>query len=309
MSTILSSIRGHAKDPGTERTLRDRLDNTEAVNRIVNNTTDRTGFDPERFTPTNGPDPTRQRGLVYRLLAQLDKHNPEAGRTGRAWFEANDADMTVAQRSGWINRIRAKLAEPAAPAPVAVCGPYCQAETVGEWKRHTCGFSMPDPAPYPVDVKGDCRSCRFIGDPQCAVCHPATPARPATNAWREFRDVAAQLIRTGGSTGIRFVVDNDPGAGNDVSFWWLTSNDRTGRYTLRQVIGGQGDDGPSFQRIRMSPEAQTTVMRRAIDAGAYEAMLRYGRLIGACGHCGRTLTNQESRDAGIGPVCITKDHG
>ena len=33
------------------------------------------------------------------------------------------------------------------------------------------------------------------------------------------------------------------------------------------------------------------------------AMLRYGREIGACGHCGRTLTNEDSRAKGIGPVC------
>lgn len=33
------------------------------------------------------------------------------------------------------------------------------------------------------------------------------------------------------------------------------------------------------------------------------AMELYGQLIGACGHCGRTLTNEESREIGIGPVC------
>lgn len=33
------------------------------------------------------------------------------------------------------------------------------------------------------------------------------------------------------------------------------------------------------------------------------AMLRYGREIGACGHCGRTLTDETSRANGIGPVC------
>lgn len=36
------------------------------------------------------------------------------------------------------------------------------------------------------------------------------------------------------------------------------------------------------------------------------AMLRYGREIGVCGHCGRTLTNEDSRAAGIGPVCAGK---
>lgn len=36
------------------------------------------------------------------------------------------------------------------------------------------------------------------------------------------------------------------------------------------------------------------------------AMLRYGQEIGACGHCGRTLTNELSRSLGIGPICRGK---
>jgi uncharacterized protein DUF6011 len=44
----------------------------------------------------------------------------------------------------------------------------------------------------------------------------------------------------------------------------------------------------------------------AIAADPREAMLRYGREIGSCGHCGRTLTDDASRAAGIGPVCATK---
>lgn len=36
------------------------------------------------------------------------------------------------------------------------------------------------------------------------------------------------------------------------------------------------------------------------------AMLRYGRELGECGHCGRTLTDEASRAAGIGPVCASK---
>lgn len=37
-----------------------------------------------------------------------------------------------------------------------------------------------------------------------------------------------------------------------------------------------------------------------------EAMNRYGEEIGACGVCGRTLTNQDSRARGIGPICAAK---
>ena len=36
------------------------------------------------------------------------------------------------------------------------------------------------------------------------------------------------------------------------------------------------------------------------------ALVLYGRKIGRCGVCGRTLTDEESRAAGIGPVCAGK---
>lgn len=36
------------------------------------------------------------------------------------------------------------------------------------------------------------------------------------------------------------------------------------------------------------------------------AMLRYGQELGSCGHCGRTLTDETSRELGIGPVCRNK---
>jgi hypothetical protein len=34
--------------------------------------------------------------------------------------------------------------------------------------------------------------------------------------------------------------------------------------------------------------------------------VRYGMLIGKCGVCGRTLTDEESRANGIGPVCAER---
>jgi len=46
---------------------------------------------------------------------------------------------------------------------------------------------------------------------------------------------------------------------------------------------------------------------RAIEAyGAREASVLYGVELGVCGVCGRTLTNEESRLVGIGPVCQAK---
>lgn len=41
----------------------------------------------------------------------------------------------------------------------------------------------------------------------------------------------------------------------------------------------------------------------AVKADPKAASILYGLKLGVCGVCGRTLTNQESRDFGIGPVC------
>lgn len=43
-----------------------------------------------------------------------------------------------------------------------------------------------------------------------------------------------------------------------------------------------------------------------IAAEPREAMIRYGQEIGRCGHCNRTLTDETSRAAGIGPVCASR---
>lgn len=40
-----------------------------------------------------------------------------------------------------------------------------------------------------------------------------------------------------------------------------------------------------------------------IAEDAHGAMIRYGHEIGCCGRCGRTLTDETSRAAGIGPEC------
>ena len=51
------------------------------------------------------------------------------------------------------------------------------------------------------------------------------------------------------------------------------------------------------------PRSLESRVRAAILADPAAASVRYGAEIGACGVCGRTLTNAESRQTGIGPVC------
>jgi hypothetical protein len=54
---------------------------------------------------------------------------------------------------------------------------------------------------------------------------------------------------------------------------------------------------------RMGRQAGFTMLGYIVDQGVLECSVRYGREIGRCGVCHRTLTNPESREAGIGPKC------
>lgn len=51
--------------------------------------------------------------------------------------------------------------------------------------------------------------------------------------------------------------------------------------------------------------AQDAIIAK-IAADPRAASIRYGQELGECGRCGRTLTDETSRAAGIGPVCATK---
>lgn len=62
-----------------------------------------------------------------------------------------------------------------------------------------------------------------------------------------------------------------------------------------------GDDYTNMGR-----QAGFTMLGRIMDQGVMHCSTRYGREIGKCGVCHRTLTNAESREAGIGPVCRDK---
>lgn len=71
--------------------------------------------------------------------------------------------------------------------------------------------------------------------------------------------------------------------------------------------------GWTFLSVQASDELhpiKASMRKKAILAEIKKDVLgasaRYGREIGACGVCGTTLTNEESRRIGIGPICRRK---
>ena len=73
-------------------------------------------------------------------------------------------------------------------------------------------------------------------------------------------------------------------------------------YTFVKQVTGHN---PAGNRIK-AYEARREVLEAILAAGLQEATLRFGREIGRCGECGRTLTNDESRRYGVGPDCRAK---
>lgn len=62
----------------------------------------------------------------------------------------------------------------------------------------------------------------------------------------------------------------------------------------------------SDDTYRVKGAAATEVLDAILAAGPQAASIRYGHELGSCGICGRTLTDESSRAAGIGPVCAAK---
>jgi hypothetical protein len=62
--------------------------------------------------------------------------------------------------------------------------------------------------------------------------------------------------------------------------------------------------GGDYQRLGQAH--QKSILAKIEEDGPKEAAIRYGRELGHCAMCGRELTNDESIEAGIGPICAAK---
>ena len=91
------------------------------------------------------------------------------------------------------------------------------------------------------------------------------------------------------------------GADGAVKFYEV-DRPTTGRWAGRTFLSACASD----ERHPIKHPALRTMILNEIAADYRAAMRLYGQEIGRCGHCGRTLTDAESRARGIGPVCAEK---
>lgn len=104
--------------------------------------------------------------------------------------------------------------------------------------------------------------------------------------------VEATPVVEGSLTKGRYAVEMD----GVLKFYKIKPGNKPGFY----FIDVQASDELHSIRNRATKDA---IVAAIIAAGPDACMARYGQEIGACGRCGRTLTDAESRAFGIGPDC------
>lgn len=96
----------------------------------------------------------------------------------------------------------------------------------------------------------------------------------------------------------RYAVATEDGATNTLAFYKVDrpTEGRWAGYVFVKLM-------VSDEEQRMGFAAGKAILAKIAEAGVESASRAYGREIGKCGVCGRTLTNDESRANGIGPIC------
>ena len=98
----------------------------------------------------------------------------------------------------------------------------------------------------------------------------------------------------------------NPGAVN------LTDGGAFGSNTYFGKITVSGKFEPSAAAANLSRDAKAAlwdIMTRMRDGQAESVFAEHGKALGVCCMCGRDLSNQESVDLGIGPVCRERAFG
>jgi hypothetical protein len=96
----------------------------------------------------------------------------------------------------------------------------------------------------------------------------------------------------------RYATASRTGA-NDLDFWLVKvpeSGKWAGRTFVDRVIGGQGN-------VPVTREEQQHALAAITAAGVEASRMLFANELGRCWKCGRELTDEASRAAGIGPTC------
>lgn len=92
------------------------------------------------------------------------------------------------------------------------------------------------------------------------------------------------------------------GQDGTTDFYRVSTGDADGQWAGRRFVNLQLSD--NYERIPAT--VRESVINKIRLAGPREAAIRYGKEIGKCAICHRTLTNPDSIERGIGPICADR---
>lgn len=125
------------------------------------------------------------------------------------------------------------------------------------------------------------------------------------NAAKVFAEpAAAELVQSPSSNRLQITVPEGHYAveSNSTRKFYRVARPTEGRWAGYTFVDMQVSD--DYYPIRTS--SNKTRILEQIAQDPQTAMLNYGKWLGRCGHCGRTLTNMDSIEAGIGPICRSR---
>lgn len=128
-------------------------------------------------------------------------------------------------------------------------------------------------------------------------------------AKKEGRWIAPRKAEAPAATEIKFS-EIQPGyyavkslsGNNDLDFFWVTvpENGKWKSYRfVKRIVGGHSP-------IWMPKSAQMAALKAIAGTDAAKAQKLFAQELGRCYRCGKTLTDDISRELGIGPVCRDK---
>lgn len=127
-------------------------------------------------------------------------------------------------------------------------------------------------------------------------------ALPKKHSALQRKGGSGQTIKSDVPAG-RYAVTGDDGTTDFYRVDRPTEGRWDGYIFVKLLLGGPHGN-PREERIPM--RNVQTILDKIAKAGPKAASIRYGKELGSCGVCGRTLTNPESIERGIGPVCSDK---
>lgn len=155
------------------------------------------------------------------------------------------------------------------------------------------------------DLKRGVRPAHTAPAPVAPVSNTAPAVRATGGRKNRFTFDEADAAVNALNEGFYALPRNTPDSGGNMVTCFKVFKTFKGKRIV-QLVGGGNDGG--FQEIRLGVDMQVYAAQH-IAEDVEAAHILFGISTGTCGVCGRTLTNDASRAAGIGPKCSRKVTG